>query len=302
MKPNTSVVSVNPFRCKIWSMHDRMDDFLTEQSCAAEIESFTTHGQLVPALGRPVTGDPDFDVEIICGARRLFVARHLNTPLLVETRVMTDREAIIAMDIENRQRSDISAYERGVSFLRWLRAGQFASQEDLAKALNISPSVVSRLLKVGRLPAAVLDAFPAPTDICETWATSLSNALEDPERRRATLREARRISSSKRPPARNVYTRLLSASAEGRKPKAKVHDEVVKDADGQPLFRIRHQRDTIALLLPVDKVSANLLEDIRDRVADLLQLASTQAANSHRNAALKHRQNGYSILSHAAGE
>jgi ParB family chromosome partitioning protein len=299
MQANRSI-SVNPFRCRMWSLHDRMDDYLNEQSCAAEILSFIQHGQLIPALGRPVRGHPDFDVEIICGARRLFVARHLNTPLAVDVREMTDREAIIAMDLENRQRADISPYERGVSFVRWLRSGQFASQDDLAKSLNISPSVVSRLMKVGRLPAVILNAFPAPTDICETWASTLMDALENPVRRRATLREARRIGESNRPPAPHVYRRLLSASAEGRKPRSKVHDEIVNDRLGQPLFRIRQQRDTIALLLPVNKVSARTLESIRGCVADLLQVASAQATNSHRKTPTKHLENGFGALTAGA--
>jgi ParB-like chromosome segregation protein Spo0J len=69
----------------------------------------------VPALGRPLHGDLEFDVEIIYGARRLFVARHLNMPLQVELREMSDREALVAMDIENRLRTDISPYERGTA-------------------------------------------------------------------------------------------------------------------------------------------------------------------------------------------
>lgn len=274
-----SGVPVNPFRCRLWSLHDRMEDYLTEQSCAAEIQSFLKHGQLIPALGRPVRGDPDFDVEIICGARRLFVARHLNTPLMVELREMTDRQAIIAMEVENRQRSDISPYERGVSYIRWLQSGQFTSQEDLAKALDISPSVVSRLIKVGRLPAVILNAFAAPTEICETWASRLTDALENPARRRATIKEARKIGETGRPSAPDVYKRLLSASAEGRKPKSRGHDEIVKDALGQALFRIRHQRDTIALLLPVNKVSARTLGEIRSFVSETLQVETPQATN-----------------------
>ena len=38
---------------------------------------------------------------------------------------LTDQEAIIAMDIENRQRADTSPYERGVAYARWLNAGYF---------------------------------------------------------------------------------------------------------------------------------------------------------------------------------
>jgi ParB/RepB/Spo0J family partition protein len=265
----------------MWALHDRMEDYVSEQSCAAEIESFTKHGQLVPVLGRPSRGDPDYDVELIYGARRLFVARHINKPLSVELREMSDREGIIAMDIENRQRTDISPYERGVSFGRWLRSGHFGSQEDLAAALNVSPSVVSRLLKVGRLPAAILGAFENPTDICETWAVTLTQALDDPDRRQPTLQEARKISGTpKRPAARLVYTQLLAASAKGRKPRSRGRDEVVKGEDGQPLFRIRHQRETIAVLLPVEKVSARILDNIRYAVSELLQTAIPQVVNS----------------------
>src|SRR5262245_26075307 len=131
-----TVVAVNPFDCRMWDLHDRLETQVTEESCKAEIESFSKHGQLIPVLGRPLTRDPTHKVELICGARRLFVARHINAPLLVDLREMSDREAIIAMDIENRQRADISAYERGLSYARWLRSGQFQSQDDLARQLR----------------------------------------------------------------------------------------------------------------------------------------------------------------------
>src|SRR5579862_455650 len=109
-----TIVEVNPFRCCMWSLHDRLEDYLTEDTCKAELESFEKHGQLVPALGRPLHGNPDFDIELIFGARRLFVAKLLNRPLRVQVRAMNDREAILAMDVENRHRKDISPYERGL--------------------------------------------------------------------------------------------------------------------------------------------------------------------------------------------
>src|SRR5258708_5408352 len=114
-----NVVLVNPFRCRVWALHDRLEDHITEDSCKEEIESIASHGQLIPVLGRPLKGDVDYDVEIIYGARRLFVTRHLNVPLHVEVREITDRDAIVAMDLENRHRKDISPYERGLSYSQW---------------------------------------------------------------------------------------------------------------------------------------------------------------------------------------
>ena len=235
------------------------------------IESFLEHGQLVPALGRPVAHDPDYDIELIYGARRLFVARHLNKPLLVEVRPVKEAEGIVAMDIENRHRVDISPYERGLSYLRWLRAGYFDSQDHLAKALNVSASQVSRLVKLASLPTAIVAAFRTPVEICETWAMELAECLDEPQRRRSTLTKARAIAaSSARPSAREVYRQLLCASVPGRKIKRQAHDKVVGDERGKPLFRIRHQSNTVALLLPVTLVSAQGLERIRDAVREAL--------------------------------
>jgi ParB family chromosome partitioning protein len=264
----------------MWAFHDRIESQTTEQSCKAEIESFLKHGQLVPVLGRRLQADPDYDIELVYGSRRLFVARHTNKKLLVEVRDVSDRDAIIAMDIENRQRADISPYERGMSYARWVRSGHFASQEDLARALSVSASQVSRLLRLSRLPPVIVNAFSDPSEICEGWGLDIVDALDDVHRRQATVDRARAIAASpERPQAREVYRQLLAASAKGRKVPARAHDEVVKDDNGEPLFRIRQQSSAIALLLPLEKISARILDDIRDAVAGILQTANAQTAD-----------------------
>jgi ParB family chromosome partitioning protein len=268
---------VNPFRCRMWLLHDRLDSDVTEESCRAEIDSFSKHGQFVPVLGRILHDDPDYDIELIYGARRLFVARHLNIPIAVDVRELSDREAIIAMDIENRQRTDISPYERGLSYARWIRGGHLKSQDDIARTLKVSASQVSRLLKLAKLPSVVIGAFRTPVDICETWGLDLSDALDDPDRRQATLQKARALSClSERPPAREVYRCLIAAAVRGRKLKTKVRDEVVKGQDGTALFRIRHQTSCIALLLPAHVMSVELLGSIRNSIVQILQSGSGQ--------------------------
>ncbi len=272
------IVSVSPFRCRMWSLHDRLEEQITEESCRAEIESIHRHGQLVPALGRRLRGEPMHDVELIYGARRLFVARHLNLPLRVELREINDREAIVAMDIENRQRQDISPYERGLSYARWLREGHFNSQDDIAAALKVSASHVSRLLKIARLPPIVVSAFNDISQLCEAWALEIAAALDDAEKRPRTLKAAREIAqTTPRPPAREVCRRLLAAPVAGRKPSAKHAQEVICDDKGAPLFRVRHERRAIALLLPVDRVSAVMLKEVYGSVRGLLQRESAAA-------------------------
>jgi ParB family chromosome partitioning protein len=278
-----NIVSVSPFRCRMWSSHDRFDQHVNEKTCKVEIESFSKHGQLVPVLGRVLRGDPDHDVELICGARRLFVARHINKPLLVELREMSDREAIIAMDIENRQRADVSPYERGVSYAHWLHSGQFGSQDEIAHALKISKSQVSRLLSLSKLPSVILNAFSTPTEICETWGLSIIEALDDPQRRQRTMHRARAIAAlNPRPPAREVYRQLIAASAQQRPANRAARDRVVKDDDGVPLFRVRHRSNSVTLLLPSRNLSQVSMESICCAVAGILHRAKGSVLDSQR--------------------
>jgi ParB family chromosome partitioning protein len=247
----------------MWNLHDRAEEHITEASCRQEIASFERYGQLVPVLGRALEQDPAHDIELIFGARRLFVARHLNVPLRVELRKLSDREAIISMDIENRQRQDLSSYERGLAYTRWLRDGYFSSQDDIANSLGISAAQVSKLLKIARLPAVILNAFGSVADIREGWGLELAAALEDPQRRDRTIRKARAIAREPaRPSASEVCRQLLAASCAGRKPAAEPRDEVILSDKGTPLFRVRHTRKSVMLLLPVERVSVPRLREI----------------------------------------
>jgi ParB family transcriptional regulator, chromosome partitioning protein len=276
--PRKDEVFIDPFRCRIWAHHERLEDHLTEETCRAEIESYVRHGQLIPALGRPLKNDPWHEVELIYGARRLFVARHLKRPLRVELRDMTDQEAVVAMEIENHHRQQASPYERGLCFSRWLQNKLFESQDDIARALNISKSQVSRYLRLTRLPSVVLSAFDSPTDIAESWGLDLINAWEDPQRQRNLARRARAIKvDPHRPSAREVYRYLMDNSVHPkRKASTTLCDEVVRGLDGDPLFRIRHQHRSIAVLLPNERVSKKSLQEIRTFLAGLLQHTTEQ--------------------------
>jgi ParB family chromosome partitioning protein len=301
MRKEVSVVAVNPFRCRVWTLHNRLEELITEESCKDEIRSFQQHGQLVPALGRPVPASiSGEDIELICGVRRLFIARHLNKPLLVELREMSDMDAVVAMDIENRQRQDISPYERGIGYARLLHGGYFESQEKLASALKVSPAHVSRLLKMARLPSVVVGAFGSAMEICEGWGLDLATALESPVASKRILKAAREIAAvSPRPMPRDVYRELLSCTTQGRRPKPAPHEVVVKGEDGVPLFRIRHQRSSIALVLPIGKVSAEALEAIRLTVTEILEhtgAAQSATERASRSNAMDNSLHAYDAL------
>lgn len=248
-------IFADPFRCRMWAMHDRIEETVTDATCKAEIGSFLTHGQLLPVLGRRLYGEPDYDIELIYGARRLFVARHLNKQLAVKLQELSDRDAFVAMDIENRHRMDISAYERGRSYATWLRAGRIA-----------------------RLPSVIVGAFATPVDILERWGLELALAWEDPSRRPALAGTARHIAAqSARPPPSVIYKRLLASGERRRVSRAAGRDVVVTSDKGQPLFRVRHQHKAVVLWLPLKTTPPHVVAEITRGVTDLLQRASVQS-------------------------
>jgi ParB/RepB/Spo0J family partition protein len=262
----------------MWDLHDRFDGDVNESTCRTEIESFRAHGQLVPVLGRSIAGDSDFDIELIYGARRLFVARHLNMKLAVEVRVVSDRKAIVLMEIENRQRQDVSPYERGTSFQRWLEGGHFESQDDLASNLKISASRVSRLLKLARLSPSVVKAFQGPLDMCESWGHQLVDALDDPSWAPAMIEKAQLMAAlSTKLSAQDVFEGLMSTKASVSKTPDSTREEVVSDESGEMLFRITYQGDCVSMVLPRHAYAAATLGEIREAVIRGFQNTKLQA-------------------------
>jgi hypothetical protein len=145
----------------------------------------------------------------------------------------------------------------------------------------VSSSQVSRLLKLARLPTVVVDAFSSPAEICENWGLALAETLSQQSKRLLIVNRARAMAEmAPRAPAREVFRTLMAAAAAGRKLRSRARDEVVKDSRGAPLFRIRQQTESIAVLLPIEKISARTMDRIRLSVADILQSSTGQITDS----------------------
>jgi ParB/RepB/Spo0J family partition protein len=259
----------------MWRFHDRLDDGITEASCKAEIASFMTHGQQVCVLGRALRNDPTHDIELIYGARRLFIARHLNVPLRVNLCAITDREAIIAMDIENRQRQELSAYERGLSYARLLRAKLFASQDEIAKALRVSPSQVSRLLKIASLSKTIIEAFGNPLELRESWGLDLYQVCQD-DTRCAQLEDiAHSIARfPQRPAAEKIYKQMMLSQKVHHQRAQAIREEIVRNGDGAPRFRVRRRQQMVTLMIPKQEAPGATLTELKHVVREVLQHAS----------------------------
>jgi len=260
--------SVGTADCRIWHMHAR--EAVDADSCAPLIDSMRRNGQRMPVLGRRSAATGECVVELIYGARRLFAAQYLGIELLVDVRELDDRAAIIEMDIENRARSDISAYERGMSYRSWLSAGYFSSQADLAQALGVSEAQVSRSLRYAELPAAVVSAFASAAAIKEQWAVTLAKRCQDPKTRQLTVRRARESAHSQAHSTPQAVYAALVREGPPTQAHSGTRDQVVQDFSGKPLVRIGFRARTVHIILPKEKVTPRILRQISDHLRTVL--------------------------------
>ena len=179
---------VDPAACVMWSRHNRAYDLLTEENCRDLIDSLKAQGQQeFPAIVRRLPAGQGAEYEVICGARRHFAVSWLranNYPqfrYLVEVRDLTDEEAFRLADIENRDRADLSDYERARDYLQALELYYGGKQKAMAARLEVSEAWLSRYLYLARLPQVVVEAWPQITEIKELHARSVRPLLHDAE-------------------------------------------------------------------------------------------------------------------------
>ncbi|WP_068089569.1 ParB/RepB/Spo0J family partition protein [Novosphingobium rosa] len=207
---------VDPARCRIWHRHNRDYTALTPERCNDLIESITAQGkQEVPAIVRRLSGDPDFDYEVICGARRHWAVTWLrshNYPdirYLVEVRNLTDEQAFRVSDLENRARVDLSDVERARDYLKALDLYYDGKQKAMAARLNQSEAWLSRYLDLARLPEEIIAAFADPLELKINHIGVLKPILKPEESRGLVLAEAGRISDLRERGEEGVPTAVL---------------------------------------------------------------------------------------------
>lgn len=191
---------VEPERCRMWERHNRRYDLLTEARCADLIDGFKAQGQQeFPAVVRRVQDDPAHDYEVICGARRHWTVAWLrrnnyrNFRFLIEVRTLSDEEAFRLGDIENRDRVDISDYERAMDYTDAVARYYQGRQKDMAARLEVSETWLSRYLALAKLPRGIIDAYADITEIKERHARDLKPLLSVPDKKKAILEEAKAI-------------------------------------------------------------------------------------------------------------
>lgn len=246
---------VDPARCRVWEGHNRDYAALTEETCADLIESFKAEGrQNFAAIVRRVEGDPDHDWEIICGARRhwsvSWMRAHERTDFrfLIEPRELTDEEAFRLADLENRNRRDLSDYERARDYARAVERYYGGNQQQMAERLEVSKSWLSRYLELARLPAEIVAAFTTPHVIGISHAAILAPLLRIDDQRGRIIAEAsclaeertELVARGEAPPSPAGVLQRLTAAARAKTVRRRpvgVKEHVVRSPDGAIVAR-----------------------------------------------------------------
>ncbi|WP_138473288.1 ParB/RepB/Spo0J family partition protein [Poseidonocella sp. HB161398] len=234
-----SILLVDPAACRIWAGHNRRPDLLDEASCADLIAGIRAQGrQEFPAIVRQVRDGGGIAYEVICGARRHFAVAwlrangHPEMQFLIELRDLGDEEAFRLADIENRDRQDISDYERSQSYADALERYYGGRQSVMARRLEIGESWLSRHLAMARLPEEIVAAYGSIHDLAEGHARQLMPLLSDPAGREKVLAAARDLAADKAGGIARTGSQVRDAlKAAAHPPKAEPPARTVYGAD-----------------------------------------------------------------------
>lgn len=254
---------VDPASCVMWTRHNRAYALLNENNCCDLIDSLKAQGrQEFPAIVRKLPAGREAEYEVICGARRHFAVSWLrsnNYPqfhYLIEVRDLSDEEAFRLADIENRDRADLSDYERACDYLQALEFYYGGKQKAMAARLEVSEAWLSRYLHLARLPQVVVDAWPQITDLRELHARSLRPMLAQAEEK--VLAEAGTIAALQAEARAGRGTFLPAPKVLARLKLAAYGPKIRAEDTEEPGFSVHQRGDRIRLEFSRDLPEADL--------------------------------------------
>lgn len=179
----SSIVEVDAAKTRMNDLHRRSAATMGGAAIAEMVEMFKATGQTVPALGwRLATPTADgVEIVLVYGARRRAAALELGRPLRIELLPAEPSllELTRLMHGENRGRLDYLPLEDAREYRAYLDGKVFRTADEMAKALGVSPSSVSRVLSLLDLPKEVLDLYTDPTWLPMVKGARLASAAAD---------------------------------------------------------------------------------------------------------------------------
>lgn len=175
------VTKLEPRRIRQSKWKNRHElSYATQEYAQLKAEIEAAGGNVQPIKVRRVGkgADGQDDYEVVYGRRRLRACLELKFEVSAIVEDMDDVGLFKEMERENRYRADLSPWEQGVMYKDALDAKLFASQRQMAAALNVSLGALNVALALASLPEEVINAFPTPLELQYRWAADLNKALE----------------------------------------------------------------------------------------------------------------------------
>lgn len=268
---------VDPERCRMWARHNRRYDLLNEVNCADLLEGLRSQNeQEFPAIVRRVRDDPNFDFEVICGARRhwsvsyLRRVEHRPIKFLIEDRELDEEAAFRLADVENRARQDICDYERAIDYRNAVEEYYGGVAARMARRMEVGEVWLSRFLELAKLPTAIVDAFGDIRQLRENHARLIKPLLNDAAVRPRVMAEvktiaaeqARRLEAGEAALDAGKVLEAIKAAAAGKGASSPRRQAVrtISSSAGTPLFRVMSngpKRAVIELSLDADASNAD---------------------------------------------
>jgi ParB family chromosome partitioning protein len=215
-----NVLSIDPKRIRPWAYHNRSETWYTRERCQDVIDSIARDDQQVPALARKLSGDPNYDYELIYGMRRRFACEVLNRKLKVRLIDADDARAAVLMHIENAERQDITPMERALSFQSQIEGKVFSTQESLSEAIGLSKGQVTKMLKAAQLMRhpTIGALFQDKSSVPVEHAYKLATLMDRPGAKEVVLKAAQNLKKGEgRHEASELLKRLIASLDRSKK-------------------------------------------------------------------------------------
>ena len=195
---------VDPAFCKIWEGHDRQYDLLSidDPKCLELVEGIKAQGrQEIPAVVRALKNDPDYKYEVIVGARRHWAITWLrnnnypNYKYLVDVRDLTEEESFRLNDMENRDREDVSDYERALNYKNAINSYYNGEAQKMAERIGYTKANLSYLLSLADLPGPIIRSFGDPRVISVNNGRVIKKLLKIPSSAKKLIAGAKELAS-----------------------------------------------------------------------------------------------------------
>ena len=154
--------------------------------------------------------------------------------------------------MENRDKQDLSDYERAVKYWKALNEYQYyKTQAEMAERMGLTRDKLVRFLRLAELPKEVAKAFSSIKEIKVDHARLLAPLLNNPKQKKNIIAEAEGIANEQQGRAEAdqepleaavVFKRLKLAAETKTVAKPNATSEEIKGANGKTLFNVKKGR------------------------------------------------------------